>query len=261
MPILQAFIFPTTCWTVQDDELWEEDPAECIRSRFVDSLMQDVASVPAFSAANLIVDIIKCRRKACPDAIPWLPHSTPCTLSGFFRQGIGLHQGGRLLCPWIHVPPTHCPDDALRSQMEHFIVSFVLPVLTDSKFPFLQARGCWVIEQLLGDKSEFKFSDPSNVMSILKAIIQCLLDTNHPLPVRVQAALCLSPLLDFEEVQQAVPAGLARIVESILQISEQVELDALAFTLERIVSMFPGRACPLCRPTVHPAGTHTCSCP
>ena len=92
-------------------------------------------------------------------------------------------------------------------------------------------------------------------MSILKATIQCLLDTNHPLPVRAQAALCLSPLLDFEEVQQAVPAGLARIVESILQISEQVELDALAFTLERIVSMFPDELAPfavqLCTQLVH----------
>ena len=148
-----------------------------------------------------------------------------------------------------------CPMMTLRVQMETFIVSFVVPVLTDPKFPFLQARGCWVIEQLLGDKADFKFSDPSNIMTILKAIIQCLLDVNNPLPVRVQAALCFSPLLDFEEVQQAIPAGLARVVESILQISEQIDLDALAFTLERIVSMFPDELAPfavqLCTQLVH----------
>ena len=56
-------------------------------------------------------------------------------------------------------------------------------------------------------------------------------------------------------MQQAIPAGLARVVESILQISEQIDLDALAFTLERIVSMFPDELAPfavqLCTQLVH----------
>ena len=137
MPILQAFIFPATCWTAQDDELWEEDPAECIRSRFVDSLMQDVASVPAFSAANLIVDIIKCRRKHV--LMPFLgfltqrlaqSQTSPDKSSACIKEGVFYVLGSmsRLLMS----------DDALRSQMEHFIISFVLPVLTDQSFHFFK---------------------------------------------------------------------------------------------------------------------------
>lgn len=192
MPILQAFIFPAACWSIQDEELWEGDPAECIRSRFVDSLMQDVTSVPAFSATSLIVDVIKCRRKHV--LMPFLGFLTQRLAqvqnsseksSARIKEGVFYVLGSmsRLLMS----------DDALRAQMETFIVSFVVPVLTNPQFPFLQARGCWVIEQFLGDKADFKFSDPSNVMATLKAVLQCLLDVNNPLPVRVQAALSLSP--------------------------------------------------------------------
>ena len=255
MPILQQFVFPAACWSKQDDALWEEDPAECIRSRFVDSLLDDGTS-RSFSAISLIVDVIKCRRKHV--LMPWLGFLTQ-KLAGAAtstdKQSACVKEGVFYVLGSMSRLLMTAPE--LRAQMESFLMVHVAPMLVDAPLPFLQARACWVVEQLLGEQAEFKFANPNNVLALLQGVAQCLLNTAAALPVRTQAALAISPLLDFEEVQEAITAILPRVVESILQVSEQVELDAIAFSLERIVGMFPDELAPfavqLCAQLVHSA--------
>lgn len=228
MWIVQSFVFPRLCWTEADTELWQDDPHEFIRTKL--DPFDDFYS-PSASCINLVVDLIKNRRK--DTFVPILGFvngvlsdaqataSDPKTQS--LKDG-ALYLVGSMATVLLD-------SKRMSSQMEPFLASFVLPEL-QSPIPHLRLRACWVVEQF----DELEYKNEANAVAALSGVLNCMNDAEFP--VKVASCTALAALLENEVVARSIPPYLPRIVETILTLANEIELDSLSYVLEDIVTQF-----------------------
>lgn len=232
--ILRGFIFPRTCTSEEDDELWEDDPCEYVRCKL--DPFNDYYSASS-SALNLLVDLIRQRKKAV--LIPIL------SFINELLSDSGSHKNLRQRDGALHMIGSLATvlqkEKQIAHQIEPMLQAFVLPELANPTLPgHLRMRACWVIEQF----EETTFTDSSLLQQLLQAVLQALLTTTNELPLRVAACLALGALLNNQLVQASLPPVLPAVVEAILQAANEIELDALSFVLERLVELFAAEMAP-----------------
>jgi len=81
-----------------------------------------------------------------------------------------------------------------------------------------------------------------NIVVIYQNIIQCLNDPDQP--VRVEAALALSPLIRHNYVKTAMQQTIVPIMQQLMKLTDEVDLDALANVMEEFVECFAPQLTP-----------------
>lgn len=223
--LVEYFAFPLICHTEADDELWELDPTDFVRSQL--DPLEDYGT-PRASAASFFQILVQKRMKG--SFVPILDFLTnvlnnyPASKTPSQKEG-ALNLIKNLQDAMLSHPATAPNLEALLSQ-------HVIPDLR-SQYRFLRFRAADVVA-VLGDKMEWK--DNKSLEAAFHGIMSTLEDTE--LPVRVQAAEAIASLVDHSEVQQAMAPNAPRLMQELLKLSDEVELDVLTQAKARVVEAF-----------------------
>lgn len=236
MQIIQLFAFPRVCFSADDEEEWREDPVEFVRTNM--DPYEDFET-PATFALGFITDTVRSRGKTVfPALISFISDllQKPLSPETFGRKEGALKVLGSLVSQIKK-------NEDLKSQVDNIVIHFIIPLLKpQEQVPaFLRMRAAWSLERL---SQEIDLSG-SVALEAFGLLSSCILPGTD-LPVRVQSALTVGSLLDVEAVQQAISGSqaIAKLTESTLELTGQVEIEALSALIEKLVTMFPQELSP-----------------
>lgn len=237
MTLVTHLIHPTLSHTARDAALWEEDPVEYVH-KHIDPL-EDFRS-PVSASLNLLTDLARDRGKAT--LLPILGYINErlmeCSSSSALTLDQVYSKDGALCMIGAVAGLTLRKKSPVRGQMEEFLLTHVLPEFTSSH-GFMRARACEVMAQFTG----ITFSQPDRRSHILQATLQCLHDPQ--VPVRVQAAMALRPLVGMEEIQSVMVPQLPAIMKELLALANHVDADTLSAVMEEFVEAYAEELTPL----------------
>jgi hypothetical protein len=183
---------------------------------------------PACVSVNFLLDLVKCRKKSMfVPVIQFLSSALAIKVGTDFQKA--RQKDGALF--YLGSISKVLMSSELGGQINSVLHSTVVPELQNQNFGFLRMRACWALEQF--DSSVWS---QEMVEDSLRGVLNCLKDSE--LPVRVASCGALTTLLDNDLVLTMMPPVLPQVIESILLIASQIQMDTVAFTLERLVQMF-----------------------
>ncbi|KAL9078752.1 MAG: hypothetical protein Q9157_002340 [Trypethelium eluteriae] len=226
--LVTHLVFPVLCQSDEDIELFETDPQEYLHRKL--NFYEEV-SAPDVAATNFLVSLTKSRRKET------------FTILNFVNQVVNRYEAAP-----DHEKNAREKEGALRmigtlssvilgkgspvaEQVEYFFVRHVFPEFR-SRHGFLRARACDTLEQF----EAMKFKDNENLMTIYRNILESMADPE--LPVRVEAALALQPLIKHEVIRRLMQQNIPQIMQQLLKLTNEVDVDALANVMEEFVEVF-----------------------
>ena len=130
--------------------------------------------------------------------------------------------------------------------METFIYMHVSPEI-QSPLGFLRARvfliflirkACDVLLKF----GSIEFTDNEKVGGTFQSVIQCLKDPE--LPVRVSAALSITPFLNHKMIHEAMKPHVQTIMHELLTLTNEIDMDTLTHVMEELVSEFSEQIAP-----------------
>ncbi|KAI8335415.1 armadillo-type protein [Chlamydoabsidia padenii] len=233
--LVAHFIFPQLCFSTEDEELWNDDPVEFVHKK-VDPL-EDIHS-PDTNASNLLITLARDRKKHTFMGILGFINSV---LNKYLEtpdeQKNGREKDGALnmiACLSYQILQKKSP---VAGMMEPFFVSHVFPEFK-SRFPYLRARACDITKRF----SDLDFANQQNLATLYQNVLDCLRDTD--LPVKIQAALALQPMIRHESVREAMVPSLPFIMQELLNLTNEIDIDTLATTMEEFVEVFADQLTP-----------------
>ncbi|KAI8100099.1 armadillo-type protein [Halteromyces radiatus] len=233
--LVAHFIFPQLCFSNEDEELWNDDPVEFVHKK-VDPL-EDIHS-PETNASNLLITLARDRKKHTFMGILGFINGV---LNKYLEtpddQKNGREKDGALnmiACLSYQILQKKSP---VANMMEPFFVSHVFPEFK-SRFPYLRARACDMTKHF----SDLDFANEQNLATLYQNVLDCLRDTD--LPVKIQAALALQPMIRHESVRNAMAPSLPFIMQELLNLTKEIDIDTLATTMEEFVEVFADQLTP-----------------
>lgn len=226
--LISHVLFPLLCQSDEDIELFETDPSEYLHRKL--NFYEEV-SAPDVAATSFLVTLTKSRKKQT------------FTILNFVNGIVGKYE----LAPDDQKNPRE-KEGALKmigtlasvilgkkspiaDQVEYFFVRHVFPEFR-SPHGFLRARACDTLEKF----EELDFKDPNNLLIIYRNILESMADPE--LPVRVEAALALQPLIRHEVIRTSMQQNIPQIMQQLLKLANEVDVDALANVMEEFVEVF-----------------------
>ncbi|KAF2717063.1 nuclear transport receptor RANBP7/RANBP8 [Polychaeton citri CBS 116435] len=229
MPVLiEHLLFPVLCQSEEDLAQFEEDPAEYLHRKL--NFYEEV-SAPDLAATNFLNTLTKSRRKQTFEVLTFINNivnkyeaapdneKDPRQKEGALRM-IGTLSGVIL-----------GKKSPIADQVEYFFVRHVFPEFR-SPHGFLRARACDTLEKF----ESLDFNDPNNLTIIYRNILECMADPD--LPVRVEAALALQPLIRHDPIRVMMQQNIPQIMQQLLKLANEVDVDALANVMEDFVEVF-----------------------
>ncbi len=227
--IISHVIFPILCFQPSDAELWNDDPVEYIH-RKVD--FYDDGISPDIAACGFLLTLASKRKKASLDSISGFLSSA---LDSYNSQPLEKQRPeekeGMLRMLGAIANVLLAKNSPLAIYMENTFVQHVLPEF-NSPYGFLRARAC----QLCNTFSDLEFKDANNLAILYGSIRKCM--TDDALPVRVEAALALQPLIHHDSVKKALTSEIAQVMQQLLSLINEVDVDTLSSVMEEFVEVF-----------------------
>ncbi|KAI8394007.1 armadillo-type protein [Radiomyces spectabilis] len=233
--LVAHFIYPQLCFSAEDEALWNEDPVEYVHKK--GDPLEDFHS-PQLSARNMLMDLVRDRKKFTFMGILGFInnvlnkyHETP------EEQKNGRDKDGALCmigCLSYQILQKKSP---VAGMMEPFFVTHVFPEFK-SRFNFLRARACDISRHF----SDLDFSSEQNLATLYESVLGCLRDPE--LPVKIQAALALQPMIRHESVREAMVPHLPFIMQELLNLTNEIDVDTLANVMEEFVEVFAEQLTP-----------------
>lgn len=223
--IIQDVIFPIMSFTEADEELWETDPYEYIRTKF--DVFEDYAT-PVPAARSLLYTVCK-KRKGI------LPKTMQVIMSIITSQSVDAKQKDGAWHMVGSLAEVLLKKKLYRDQMETMIVTYVFPEFA-SPHGHMRARACWVLQNF----NEIKIQNAAVLAEIMRLTSSALL-TNQELPVKVEAALALEMFLSSQDQLAAgyIEPQIKPITLEILTIVRETENEDLTHVIQKIVCTFP----------------------
>ncbi|KAI8976256.1 armadillo-type protein [Pilobolus umbonatus] len=227
--LVSQFIYPQLCFS--DEQLWMEDPVDYVHKKIDEDPIQN-------SVVELLVTLAGYRKKHTFLGILGFIHSV---LNTYLATPEDMKRGGEkdgALCmigALAHLIVGN--KSQVEKNMEAFFVAHVIPEFK-SRFPYLRARACDITRHF----SEFEFADAENLFTVYQGVSGCLADTE--LPVRVQAALALQPMIHHDLVYQAIQPNVPMIMQELLNLTNEIDVDTLAQVMETFVEVFSEQLTP-----------------
>ncbi|KAJ6179510.1 hypothetical protein N7519_009971 [Penicillium mononematosum] len=214
--LIAHFVFPILCQSDEDIELFEDDPSEYLHRKL--NFYEEV-SAPDVAATNFLVSLTKNRKKQTFSILT-------------FVNSVGaLRMIGSLASVILG------KKSPIADQVEYFFVRHVFPEFR-SPHGFLRARACDTLEKF----EQLDFKDPNNLMVIYRNILESMTDSE--LPVRVEAALALQPLIRHDVIRTSMQQNIPQIMQQLLKLANEVDVDALANVMEDFVEVFSAELTP-----------------
>eukprot|EP01112_Ceratiomyxa_fruticulosa_P010852 TRINITY_DN2888_c0_g1_i1.p1 TRINITY_DN2888_c0_g1~~TRINITY_DN2888_c0_g1_i1.p1 ORF type:complete len:1156 (-),score=266.57 TRINITY_DN2888_c0_g1_i1:100-3441(-) len=224
--ILQEVIFPLLCITPKDEELWSDDPLQYIKQEF-DPVLEYYN--PRTGASNFLIDLVQYRGIARLNSfmnfivsnilVPYM--SSPPEQRNYFQKDGALAAIG-ILAQFLKSVPDY------KANLESMLIVHVFSEFS-SPHKFLRARACWVFSQF----PNAPFKQPQSFMNGLKAVVSLMRDPE--LPVRIQAALAIRPLIMVKNAKEEIRPILPSILDQCFQMMNEIDNDDLVQTLESII--------------------------
>ena len=229
MPILiEHLIFPVMCQTDQDLAQFEEDPAEYLHRKL--NFYEEV-SAPDVAATNFLVTLTKARRKQTFEILTFINNIVNRYESQPDSQKNPREKEGALRMIGTLANVILGKKSPIADQVEYFFVRHVFPEFR-SPHGFLRARACDTLEKF----ESLDFKDPNNLTIIYRNILESMADPD--LPVRVEAALALQPLIRHDPIRTMMQQNIPQIMQQLLKLANEVDVDALANVMEDFVEVF-----------------------
>lgn len=223
--LVQEVIFPLLCFSKEDEELWNDDPLEYIRTKF--DIFEEFYS-PVNAAETLLILACTKRKEVLPQTLQFavgvLTHSPPVEPQK--REG-----ALRLI---------GCLADVLlkkkmyKVQVENMLITQVIPQF-GSDLGFMRARACWVVNQF----ASVKMKEAETLVNVTQGIVNCILSEQEQLPVKVNAAVALHSVIGYQERSHAIiKPVVAKILEVVLKLIRETVNDDLNGVIQRLISTF-----------------------
>ncbi|BFZ61216.1 Nonsense-mediated mRNA decay protein 5 [Saitoella coloradoensis] len=226
--LVSHFIFPQICLTDEDLESWEDDPAEYIHRKL--DFFEDFSSTD-FAAIEFLVALAQKRKKHTFMGILGFVNSTLTAQEAAGGAANPREKEGALRMVGALAHIILAKNSPVSGMMEGFFVSHVFPEF-QSPHGFLRARAC----EMMNRFADLQFQDKNNLGVAYTSIINCMGDKE--IPVRVEAALALQPMIQHPEIKNAMVSRIPQIMEQLLNLSNEIDVDALANVMEQFVEVF-----------------------
>ncbi|KAI1003843.1 putative importin [Podosphaera aphanis] len=226
--IITHVLFPVLCLSDDDIEKFSTDPEEYLHHKL--NYFEE-ASAPDVAATNFLVTLTKVRKKHTYAILTFVNKIVTEYESADEDKKNHVAKEGALRMIGS-IPGTILGKKSpIAGQVEYFLVRFVFP---DFKSPlgFLRARACDTVEKF----EQLQFKDPDNLVIIYQNILQCMADPE--LPVRVEAALALQPLIRHDIIRTSMQQNIPQIMQQLLKLANEVDVDALSNVMEDFVEVF-----------------------
>jgi importin-7 len=226
--LIAHLIFPILCQSEEDLELFEADPSEYLHRKL--NYYEEV-SAPDVAATNFLVALTKNRKKQTFSILQFVNSIVSKYESVPDDQKSPREKEGALRMIGSLASVILGKKSPIADQVEYFFVRHVFPEFR-SPHGFLRARACDTLEKF----EQLDFKDPNNLMIIYRNILKSMADP--ALPVRVEAALALQPLIRHDVIRASMQQNIPQIMQQLLKLANEVDVDALANVMEDFVEVF-----------------------
>ena len=232
--LIAHFVFPILCQSDEDIELFETEPAEYLHRKL--NFYEEVSS-PDVAATNFLVSLTKSRKKQTFAVLTFVNGIVSKYESSPEDQKLPREKEGALRMIGSLASVILGKKSPIADQVEYFFVRHVFPEFR-SPHGFLRARACDTLEKF----DALDFQNPNNLVIIYRSILDCMADPE--LPVRVEAALALQPLIRHDVIRTSMQQNIPEIMQQLLKLANEVDVDALANVMEDFVEVFSAELTP-----------------
>ncbi|ODQ63530.1 ARM repeat-containing protein [Nadsonia fulvescens var. elongata DSM 6958] len=233
--LVSHVIFPLLCPTENDLEIFEDEPIEYIHKR-IDMFEEGYTADGA--ASNFLYSLVSKRRKTVFNSILQFIQ-TVCTnhIANTEDEALCIQKEGALRMLGIISPIVTGKKSPIVNMMEGFLVQYVFPDFVNSH-GFVRARACEIINRF----TDVEFTDVNNISYIYQNVLKCLEDAN--LPVQVEAALALQPLIAHDVVRESLSSHIPEVMQKLLILSNSIDIDSISGVMEEFVEVFSAQLSP-----------------
>ena len=232
--LISHVLFPILCQSDEDIELFDSDPPEYLHRKL--NFYEEV-SAPDVAATNFLVSLTKSRKKQTYSILTFVNGIVTKYEEAPDDQKNAREKEGALRMIGTLASVILGKKSPIADQVEFFFVRHVFPEFR-SPHGFLRARAC----DTLGKFEQLEFKETSNLVTIYRNILESMADPE--LPVRVEAALALQPLIRHEVIRASMQQNIPQIMQQLLKLANEVDVDALANVMEDFVEEFAAELTP-----------------
>lgn len=221
--MLVVILFPLLCFSDDDQDLWDDDPHEYIRSKF--DVFEDFIS-PNTAAQTVLHSACSKRKQVLQTTIDFCMTKLGGECSPRETDGV-LHIIGSVADALMKKKP-------FKDQMEQLVVEFILPSFSDQN-GYIRARACWVLQHC----STIKFKNDLNLQKCGDVLRNLLLGEKEQLPVRVEAAIALNQLICQQpKISDYMKQNLGEIMKALLFLIHETENDELTDVVRKMLCFY-----------------------
>ncbi|KAI6250641.1 putative importin [Erysiphe necator] len=226
--LITHVIFPIMCLSSDDIEKFDTDPEEYLHHKL--NYFEE-ASSPDVAATSFLVTLTKMRRKHTFTILTFVNKIVSEYETADDEKKNHVAKEGALRMIGTLSGVILGKKSPIAEQVEYFLVRFVFPDF-QSHHGYLRARACNTVEKF----EQLEFKDSNNLLTIYHKILDCMADPD--LPVRVEAALALQPLIRHDVIRTSMQQNIPQIMQQLLKLANEVDVDALSNVMEDFVEVF-----------------------
>ncbi|KAL8707361.1 MAG: hypothetical protein Q9220_007585 [cf. Caloplaca sp. 1 TL-2023] len=232
--LISHVFFPVLCQSDEDLDLFDSDPSEYLHRKL--NFYEEVTA-PDVAATNFLVSLTKSRKKQTFTILNFINSVVNKYETAADDQKNPREKEGALRMIGTLASVILSKKSPIADQVEYFFVRHVFPEFR-SPHAFLRARAC----DTLAKFENLEFKDSGNLLIIYRNVLDSMADRD--LPVRIQAALALQPLIRHEVIRVSMQQSIPQIMQQLLKLANEVDVDALANVMEDFVEEFAAELTP-----------------
>lgn len=227
--LVELVILPALSATKESIELYTNDPEEYTHRYF--DISKEVLSADSASM-NLIYSLVNFRFE---ETLPlFLEVVTKSLTAPDNAQSVFEKEGALRMLSYLSMKIAHPPSPAF-GKVDGMLDSLVLPYLSNTSYPFLQARACETIAIF-----QHSYSDSSVLSKIFESVFLCFVksDMESSLPLKVESVDALRALISEPQVEHFLKDKVASIMSELLKISEEYDFEIINDIMDDFVMRF-----------------------
>ena len=228
--LIRDCVLPVLCLTADDIRLFLHDPHEFIRQSL--DLAEEFHD-PRVAAANLLVDLVKAdARRQSSEALTLSLQlvASLCAAQAERRdseEAIVMKEGALRLLGALR--PVLLKEEAMLPTVESLLAQYAVPELS-SPHGFMRSRAL----HLLGRYSKLDWQDSERQADSIVRVCSCLHPSNA-LPVRLEAAACISRLVRNEAVLSFIQPQIPLVLSTFFSLMDEIGTEDVISTMQTLL--------------------------
>ncbi|XP_049819869.1 importin-7 isoform X2 [Aethina tumida] len=228
--IVQDVLFPLMSYSAEDHELWTVDPYEYIRVKF--DVFEDFVS-PVSAAQTLLHSACRKRKEMLQKTMIFLTQVLTNPATEPPQKDGALHMVGSLADILLK-------KKLYKDQLDQLFTKYVFPEF-QSERGHMRARACWVLHYF----AEFPFKQENVLLDAINLTVHAL-RYDKELPVKVEAAIALQSLLNYQErCHKYIEPQVKEVALELLTIIRETENEDVTGVMQKLVCVFTQQLAPI----------------